>query len=201
MFEWYEADAGEVVARRVNSPAARENPVAFYGSSSIRLWTTLEEDFAGTPVVNLGFGGSTLAACAHYYDRIVSPVAPRSLVLYAGDNDLGDGRMPNEIIASLGDLLARVDEAAPAIPVGFISIKPSVARWDMADRIRAVNTQAQAIMAARPGGVYLDIFTAMLSGSGEPRPELFESDGLHMNRLGYRLWRQVVLSRRGDLLL
>src|SRR5208337_3077981 len=37
-------------------------PVAFYGSSSIRLWETLQEDFPGIGVVNLGFGGSSLAA-------------------------------------------------------------------------------------------------------------------------------------------
>ena len=34
----------------------------FYGRSSIRLWTTLEQDFPGLPVVNRSFGGSTMAA-------------------------------------------------------------------------------------------------------------------------------------------
>jgi hypothetical protein len=33
-------------------------PIIFYGSSSIRLWKTLSQDFIGYPVVNCGFGGS-----------------------------------------------------------------------------------------------------------------------------------------------
>ena len=32
-------------------------PIIFYGSSSIRRWKTLSEDFFGYPVVNCGFGG------------------------------------------------------------------------------------------------------------------------------------------------
>src|SRR5580704_13065507 len=34
-----------------------QRPIVFYGSSSIRRWKTLSQDFAGYPVVNCGFGG------------------------------------------------------------------------------------------------------------------------------------------------
>jgi hypothetical protein len=34
-----------------------ERPIIFYGSSSIRRWKSLSEDFTGYPVVNCGFGG------------------------------------------------------------------------------------------------------------------------------------------------
>ena len=34
--------------------------VVFYGSSTIRRWTTLEQDFPQAKLINLGFGGSTL---------------------------------------------------------------------------------------------------------------------------------------------
>src|SRR5262245_66348764 len=37
-----------------------QNGIVFTGSSSIRLWTTLAEDFAPLPVINRGFGGSML---------------------------------------------------------------------------------------------------------------------------------------------
>ena len=33
-----------------------QRPIIFYGSSSIRLWKTLSQDFIGYPVVNCGFG-------------------------------------------------------------------------------------------------------------------------------------------------
>ncbi len=54
--------------------------------------------------INLGFGGSTLAACAWFFDPIVAPVShPQTLILYAGDNDLGDGRHPEEVLFFFGN--------------------------------------------------------------------------------------------------
>jgi hypothetical protein len=34
--------------------------IIFTGSSSIRMWTSLKEDFPGLPVLNRGFGGSMI---------------------------------------------------------------------------------------------------------------------------------------------
>ena len=109
--------------------------------------------------------------------------------------------MPDAIIRSLRDLLGQVDLALPGVPLGFISVKPSPARWAVLDRIRAVNAAVRTIVSALPNGVYLDVFSSMLSDTNGPRPELFEPDGLHMNRAGYRLWWQVVSAERNRLLL
>jgi lysophospholipase L1-like esterase len=35
---------------------------------------------------------------------------------------------------------------------------------------------------------YVDTATPMLGPLGQPRPELFLEDGLHMNAAGYRIW-------------
>ena len=50
-------------------------PPVFYGSSSIRPWDTLAEDF-DPRVLNLGFGGATLEACDYFFSRLVPPVNP-----------------------------------------------------------------------------------------------------------------------------
>lgn len=93
--EWYE----EEVKRLEIEISALENKegLVFYGSSSIRLWETLEADFGEYAPLNIGFGGSTLAACVWFFERIFSSLKPTSLVIYAGENDLGDGREPEEI--------------------------------------------------------------------------------------------------------
>jgi lysophospholipase L1-like esterase len=39
---------------------------------------------------------------------------------------------------------------------------------------------------------YIDVFTPMLDKAGNPRPELFGPDKLHMNKQGYTLWKSVV---------
>ena len=198
MFEWYE---GEVAALAQRTSAVPDQPVAFYGSSSIRLWDTLADDFAPTPVVNLGFGGSTLAACAYYFERLVLPVKPRSLIFYAGDNDLGDGQLPDAVLRSFDALWAKVQHELPGVPFGCISVKPSVQRWGIIDRIRAVNNGIRTRLADQPNALYLDVFTPMLSDSGKARPELFAADGLHLSRDGYRIWWQVISAHRPRLRL
>src|SRR5829696_3905830 len=42
--------------------------IVFAGSSSIRLWTTLEHDFAGLPVLNRGIGGSQIREVTAFAD-------------------------------------------------------------------------------------------------------------------------------------
>ena len=129
---WYEFEVrGMERAFKTGSPPGSVPPVVFYGSSSIRLWTTLAEDLGDPRIVNLGFGGSTMAACAHYFERLVVPRKPGSLVLYVGDNDLGTGRSVQDILKSFRALLHKVDTHIGPIRFAFISIKPSPALWPL----------------------------------------------------------------------
>src|SRR5579862_5101331 len=90
----------ELCAFEMLNAAAPRNSVVFYGSSSIRLWSTLEGDFPLYSVLNRGFGGSTLAECAVVFDRIVAPCSPGTLIVYAGDNDLDQGHLPEMVLGS-----------------------------------------------------------------------------------------------------
>ena len=195
--QWYESEvqALENVVRRLNG----NRPPVFYGSSSFRLWDTLAEDF-DPRVLNLGFGGSTLEACDYFFPRLVPPVHPRSLLVYAGDNDLGDGRRVEDVFAYFKSFAAKVEASLGAIPFGFVSVKPSPARYSIIDRIRRVNDLIEVELAARPGGFYVDVFTPMLDASGKPRTELFLEDGLHLNREGYRLWGRILSPFRHRIL-
>jgi lysophospholipase L1-like esterase len=197
--EWYEAEVRAMEKVRAADPP--RGSTVFYGSSSIRLWTSLADDFNGivtdAGIVNLGFGGSTLAACAWFFERLVVPCRPRSLVVYAGDNDLGDGRTPEDVLRSFHFLSRKVTQHLGPIPFAFISVKPSPARLHLIDRIRRTNAMIQRELATREGGCYIDIFPPMLGGDGQPRRELFLEDGLHLSPAGYRLWTQVVSAHRG----
>ncbi|WP_437527226.1 GDSL-type esterase/lipase family protein [Sorangium sp. So ce726] len=194
---WYEPDVRALEEEQRRSPAP-PGSVVFYGSSSIRLWSTLRDDFPGVPVVNRGFGGSTMAACSWFFWRLVHPLAPRALVLYAGDNDIGDGESPTEIVKQLGFLVTQLDESAGAIPLTFITIKPSVARFHLLDRILETNRLAAELLAARPRSYVIDVVEPMLE-HGRPRPELYEPDGLHLSRAGYLLWRDLLQARRPEI--
>lgn len=171
----------------------------FYGSSSIRLWTTLEEDFPETHPVNVGFGGSTLAACAWHFERLVLPAQPHALMIYAGDNDLGEGRQPEEVCLFFCALADKIQRHLPTIPVTFLSIKPSPARWGIINEIRAANRLIEKAIAAYPQFQFIDVTNAMLTGEGQPDQSLYEADGLHLNPVGYARWRQQ-LNRKSEAL-
>jgi lysophospholipase L1-like esterase len=84
--------------------------------------------------------------------------------------------------------MERIREHFPALPVAFIAVKPSPARFWNLSNIRRANALIQAAIAGMPGAAYLDVFAEMLSPAGGSRPELFSNDGLHMNSAGYDLW-------------
>ena len=190
--EWYE-DEVRGLERSRNLAPVDPPPVVFYGSSSIRLWETLQEDFPGIGAINLGFGGSTLAACAHFFSRLVPPHRPRSMLIYAGDNDLGDGRSPEDVHASLRDLFRQADALLGPIPLAFLSIKPSPARQYLEDHIRRSNALARDEVTARPAGRFIDVYPRMLDADRRPIAELYADDGLHLSRLGYRVWAETIM--------
>jgi lysophospholipase L1-like esterase len=195
---WYEPEV-EALERSSISQVNGNRPPVFYGSSSIRLWGTLAEDF-DPYVLNLGFGGSTLEACDYFFARLVPPVHPRSLLIYAGDNDLGDGRAAERVFGVFRSLADKVEGALGAIPFGFLSVKPSPARYAIQDRIHRFNDLVRDEIESRPSGYYVDVFSAMLDESGKPRAEFFLDDGLHLNREGYRLWGRILEPYRHRIL-
>jgi lysophospholipase L1-like esterase len=169
-----------------------EGAILFVGSSSIRLWTTLQRDFPGYPVINRGFGGSELSDAVHFADRIVVRYQPREVVVYAGDNDIADGKQPEQILANYEQLVSIVHQQLPRAKIAYISIKPSLARWRLVEQIRTTNRLIRDYSSRDPLLSYIDVFTPMLARDGTPRKELFAPDGLHLNAEGYALWTEIV---------
>lgn len=166
--------------------------VLFIGSSSIRMWKDVATDFPDTKVINRGFGGSEIADSTAFVDRIVAPYQPRLVVLYAGDNDLNSGKTPQQVFAAYQAFVHRVRAKLPKVKIAFISIKPSLARLKLMEQMRATNDLIRGYATKQKNLVFIDVFTPMLNAEGQPRPELFIQDGLHMTREGYDIWRRVI---------
>jgi lysophospholipase L1-like esterase len=189
---WYEAEIRQLEDKIATLPPATDR-VVFYGSSSIRLWSTLSQDFPQINSLNLGFGGSTLAACAWFCERLIIPVNPKSLVFYAGDNDLGDGRHPEEVYLFFCSFVEKLRSTLPDLPLSFLSIKISPSRWNIAQEIRYANQLISTEIDKNANYQYIDMTTPLLGANGRPRQEFFERDGLHLSTAGYRAWQQQLL--------
>jgi lysophospholipase L1-like esterase len=166
--------------------------ILFVGSSSIRMWETLAEDFPDLQVINRGFGGSELSDAVHFADRIILPYNPKTVVVYAGDNDLANGKTPEQILADYKKLVQLIHRNLPGTRISYISVKPSLARWNIVDKIRKTNSLIREYSSHDRLLSYIDIFTPMLNKQGTSRKELFAPDGLHLNKEGYRLWKERV---------
>lgn len=187
----WEQDMQRFVASDAQQPPPKHG-IVFVGSSSIRFWETLAQDFPGKPVINRGFGGSEVRDSTWYADRIVIPYAPRQVVLYAGDNDLNSGRSPEQVRDDVVAFVTRIRSALPQARIGYLSIKPSPSRAQLLPAIVRANQLIKQALAKVPRTDYIDIYTPMLDATGKPRPELFREDMLHMKPEGYALWRKAV---------
>lgn len=163
------------------------------GSSSIRLWAHLPQDLQVGPVlINRGFGGSTMADCHLLVQQLVVQYRPRQVIVYAGENDLAEGRTPAQVLESFQGFVRAVRAELPHVRLAYVSIKPSPARAQLMPQVREANALLQAYVQTLPQADFIDVFTPMLGAHGEPRAELFGPDRLHMSAQGYALWRSVI---------
>jgi lysophospholipase L1-like esterase len=167
--------------------------VLFVGSSSIRLWSNLEDQFKDLPVViKRGFGGSQLSDCVKNLSRLVLRYRPHTVLVYAGDNDLAAGTAPQEVLHRFTAFVDGVHRELPQTRIVYISIKPSPSRIRLLSKIRETNTLIEDYADDADEVDYIDVFTPMLDASGQPRAELFRDDALHLNAQGYALWKRII---------
>ena len=173
-----------------------QNGVLFLGSSSIRLWKTLAQDFPELTVLNRGFGGSQISDSIRYFDRIVLPYKPKMIVFYGGTNDIAANESPEQVANDFKQLASMVRIFLPQTRLAYISANPSVARWPLDDKMRELNRLVKQYVEENDGKngklSFLESHSKLLSADGKPRPEVLQQDGLHLNEEGYKLWLSIL---------
>lgn len=169
-----------------------KHAIVFVGSSSIKKWTTVAQDFPHHRVLNRGFGGSQMSDAAHFADRIVTAYEPRFIVVYSGGNDINAKKKAEDVFASVKAFVAKVRAKQPDVPIAFISIAGNPARWAQVEEVKKANALIEAFTKEQPNLKYIDVFHDMLGSDGLPKPDIFVADRLHMNAEGYKLWTQIV---------
>lgn len=166
--------------------------ILFIGSSSIRLWKTLAQDFPELRVLNRGFGGSQVIDSVNYADRIVFPYKPRHIVMYAGGNDINAKKSPEQVFANFKTFVATVHAKLPRTKISYISIAPNPARWSQIAQVREANRLIEEFTRTDSRLAFIDTFSHMLGPDGQPLPDIFVNDRLHMNARGYVIWTDLV---------
>ncbi|MBI2434505.1 MAG: hypothetical protein HYV26_16730 [Candidatus Hydrogenedentes bacterium] len=162
----------------------KKDGILFAGSSTIVFWD-LKASFPELDALNRGFGGSSVADILHFFDRVVLPYAPKTIVFYSGDNDIASGKAPEDVFKDYQQFVAKVHEDLPETRLIILGIKPSNARWTLWDKMQQVNRQLQELAKQDRLVEYIDTAPPLLGPDGKPKAELFKSDGLHLNEQGY----------------
>ncbi len=175
-----------------------ENAILFIGSSSIRLWNTLHEDFPQYDVIQRGFGGSSFADANLYTEQIVLPYHPAAVVVFEGSNDVNGGKSGQEVFEDYKQFvhLLRTGSEPFQGPIFFIGITPTESRWQHWPQMHIANDLIQKYAQQHENLYYIDAPAPFLASAptpgGPPSPDFFQQDLLHMNAKGYELWVQTI---------
>lgn len=182
----------EVLERKIPHYHNIKDLIVFYGSSSLRLWDTLQEDMAPLNVLNMAFGGSSFSWCIYYFDRLFSRIKPAHIVIYVGDNDLANGIPPEKVLKKFKALTKLIRLNFPSVPIDYITIKPSPARTNLLPEIKLTNSLIRKEILGMKKARMINIFDSMLSEQNVARSELYLDDELHMNVDGYKIWKGIL---------
>ncbi len=166
--------------------------VLFTGSSSIRMWKSLEEDMKGIKVLNRGFGGATIPEVLQYAERYLLTHKPQIIVFYCGENDISEGASPEQVYGRFKTFAETVREKLPNTKLLYLSMKPSLSRWNLWEKYKRGDQLIRAYIYDYPQFTYLNTAKTMLDEEGELKPDIFIEDGLHMNAKGYAGWTEHI---------
>lgn len=172
----------------------RKNSILFVGSSSFRMWQDLQQDFPGHNIINRGLGGSSLPDLIRYEQDIIFPYEPRQVFVYCGENDLAasDTLAAQTVVKRFITLFTHIRDRLPKASIAFVSIKPSPSRAHLMKKMVVTNRMIRAFLKTQPNTDYVDVYHKMLTRAGNPIPDLFLEDNLHMNRKGYEIWKREI---------
>ena len=162
------------------------DPIVFYGSSTIRLWKGMKNDFNGLNVINLGFGGALIKDLSKNFSRLFRKIKPSVIVLYLGGNDLTLGYSAEKIVKKIRKFLELVFKNYPNIKIINMSIKPSFERINDIKKIEKINSLMTAESSRNKSLIQLNFYEKIIN-KGVINQSLYLRDGLHFNDLGYKI--------------
>ncbi len=189
----WKKEVDRLIESRIEREVGKKGMLVLTGSSSARLWKNVADVFPEYTVVNNGFGGSQMHELLYYLDDLVIDLAPDIVLIYEGDNDIAAEKSSLEIIKATKEVIHKIKASLPQTEVFLISPKPSLARWELAEKYLELNKELEALCKETDLVSYIDVWFPMLNQKGLPMEDIFVSDGLHMNEKGYQIWTDAMI--------
>jgi lysophospholipase L1-like esterase len=158
--------------------------VVLAGSSSFYFWKNAANDLSPLPIINRGFGGSTLPEVSYYVERTILKYKPKTVMIYCENDMYGSKtKTPAQVRDAYVKLTQQIRSKLPKVQLYFVGLKPSPLRWS--------RWKESFIKTDKKHG-YIDVSAAMMAANGRPDSRIFLKDSLHMNLEGYRRWTNII---------
>jgi lysophospholipase L1-like esterase len=177
----------------LNMPA--QGSILFVGSSSFTNWKDVKAYFPGFPIINRGFGGSSLPDVIYYAEQTILKYKPKQIYIYCGENDLAGNKTvtADTVLKRFKQLFSIIRKnLSKKTEVVFVSIKPSVSRWKIEEKFVEANEKIKKYIESKSHASFVNVHTAMLKPDGEVMTDIFIKDNLHMNAKGYAIWQGII---------
>ena len=167
--------------------------VVFLGDSITQGWKSLARDFPNLKVANRGIGGDISSGVLFRMQRDVLDLHPAAIVLLIGTNDLGDGSDPADVADNLKQILRAIKKYNPRLKVVVCKVMPrgSNAQSDFAGKIQRLNSLVGRFVQGKANVAICDTWSPFADAQGQPIPDYFNGDRLHLNAAGYAVWQQA----------
>ncbi|MGA3180203.1 MAG: GDSL-type esterase/lipase family protein [Verrucomicrobiota bacterium] len=168
--------------------------VVFLGDSITEGWSTLAADFPKLKVANRGIGGDITSGVLYRLKADVLSLNPAAIVLLIGTNDVGDGADGEDVAANIRLILLAIQNYNPKLKVIVCKVMP---RSDgnaqiYAGKIQKANSLVEQFVNTQPNFAICDTWGIFADEKGNPNPEDFRPDHLHLNAAGYAVWKQAL---------
>lgn len=178
-------------SKEIDDAGWKKGSVVFTGSSSVRMWKNLQEQFPDVAIINSAFGGSRADQLLMHLDKSILRFEPSKVFIYEGDNDINSGQDISDIMKNLDALVTKIQAKYPNTIVNLIAAKPSPSRWDKKVSYVALNDLIRQYATTHDKVNIVNVWDIMLDDTGKPRADIFIEDNLHMNEKGYALWKEI----------
>ena len=167
----------------------------FVGSSSIRRWDNIAQDMHPFRSVKRGYGGAHFYDLIHFTESLVAPHQRAKALLCFVGNDISGAETdlsPNQAFRLFKFFKKQVHGLFPDLPIYFIEITPTPARWNVWSQISSFNTKVRTYASSHPKVKFISTQSQFLGDNGRPIPRLYMSDSLHLSEDGYEVWSKAI---------
>jgi lysophospholipase L1-like esterase len=194
--QWVELLRQEIITMNAKHP----DHLTILLGDSLSLWFPAELLPGRRVWMNQGISGEKTYTLTKRLDSL-DDAEVDTIFLMIGINDLIWGQSDEEMIQNYRSIMKYLRRKHPDTRLVVQSILPHGAEastWESRnkllalpnDRIRSMNESLQTI-AKDYDAYYLDLYPLFVTGDGNLRMDL-TTDGLHLNRDGYMVWRSAI---------